>query len=250
MTPSGQDDSRGLPAYTVRRSPRARHVRITVSPRHGVVVTVPAGMRGFDADSLVRERRAWIEEVSSHFAEQRAQWLADPAELLPDSVHLLATGEEWPVVYRNTGASTVRIVRSGSELIVSGGTHDAGDCLAALQRWVSSSARDRLLPWMDAVSHAHALTPAKVTIRAQHGRWGGCSSRGAITLNRALLFLPASLVEGVMLHELAHLAHPNHSQRFWGHLATLDPDWAERRAAIREAWRFVPGWAERRIGSR
>jgi hypothetical protein len=69
---------------------------------------------------------------------------------------------------------------------------------------------------------------------------------GFITLNRALMFLEPELVDAVVWHELAHLAHPNHSQQFWSELRRLDPEMSEHRRAISAAWDQVPGWAERR----
>ncbi|MDZ4168662.1 MAG: YgjP-like metallopeptidase domain-containing protein [Coriobacteriia bacterium] len=248
MQPPNADADAGaaLPEYTVRRSSRARRARITVSPRHGVVVTVPAGWRGFDAAAIVAERREWIAEVSEQFGEQRALWTVDPAELLPDRVHLEATGEEWAVHYRATAATTVRVIESSDTLTVSGATQDATACLAALQRWLQAAANERLVPRIDELARRHGLVPTRVTVRGQHARWGGCSGRGAITLNRALLFLPEDLVAAVMVHELAHLSHPNHSPRFWAHLAKLDPLCDVHRAAIRDAWNRVPAWAERR----
>jgi predicted metal-dependent hydrolase len=58
------------------------------------------------------------------------------------------------------------------------------------------------------------------------------------------LFLPADLVDHVLLHELAHTRHLNHSQRFWRLLARLDPDWRSHHARLRDARQCVPAWVE------
>lgn len=74
------------------------------------------------------------------------------------------------------------------------------------------------------------LRPARVQVRNQQSRWGSCSSRGTIALNWRLIQMPDEVADYVMLHELVHLEHPNHSVRFWRRVAATCPGW---RAAER-----------------
>jgi predicted metal-dependent hydrolase len=196
--------------------------------------------------AAVYERSAWIASSLEHFSAQRAVWLADPGTLLPQRVHFVATGEAWAVEYRRTASASVRAGIVDGVLVVSGGICEAMSCLHALQRWLQRMAVERLVPRLNELAEASQLTLLGAGVRGQYGRWGGCSQRGFITLNRALLFLEPHLVDAVIHHELAHLPHPNHSPRFWQELARLDPNMPWNRAAIGAAWDRVPGWAERR----
>lgn len=233
-----------LPAYTLRRSARAKHVRLTVTPRDGLVVVVPTRMRGFDPAPVLRERAGWIASALAHFAERRAALTAGADAMLPDRVEFGATGESWPVEYRTTSSATVRAYTDGELLVVSGAVDDGDACVEALRRWLQTAARERLLPMLAEEAARAGLSYRRATVRGQRARWGGCSSGGSITLNRALLFLPPELARGVLLHELAHLKQPNHSPAFWRELVVLDPAAHEHRAAIRRAWERVPPWAE------
>lgn len=233
-----------LPAYTLRKSARARHVRLTVTPRDGLIVVVPHRMRGFDAGLVLREREQWIAEALAHFADRHAALAAGPDAMLPDHVEFAATGERWPVEYRHTASGSVRAFVAQGMLVVSGSVDDAEACLAALRRWLVSAARDRLIPLIERESALCGLAFSGVTVRGQRSRWGGCSHAGAITLNRALLFLPPELARAIVLHELAHLRQPNHSAAFWRELEGLDPAWRDHREAIKSAWHLVPPWAE------
>jgi hypothetical protein len=70
-------------------------------------------------------------------------------------------------------------------------------------------------------------------IRAMKTRWGSCSpSRGIITLNKKLLEAPRNCIEYVVLHELCHFIHPNHSKQFYSFVAMLMPDWKERKTQL------------------
>ncbi len=233
-----------LPAYTLRRSRRAKHVRLTVTPRSGLVVVVPAGLRGFDPAPVLRDRAAWIAEATAHFAERRSALTAEPAEMLPAEVAFAATNERWRVERRATRSATARVLEAEGVLTISGSTGDPEACLAALRRWLQTAARNRLLPLLAELAAAHQLHYAKATVRGQRARWGSCSGRRSITLNRCLVFLAPELARSVALHELAHLAQPNHSQRFWREVERLDPGAQRHRRAIASAWDKVPPWAE------
>lgn len=76
----------------------------------------------------------------------------------------------------------------------------------------------------------HGVPLPELRIRSMKARWGSCMSKqGIITLNKKLLCTPRSCIEYVVLHELCHLVHPNHSRQFYELLSALLPDWKERR---------------------
>ncbi len=233
-----------LPSYTLRLSDRTRRVRLTVTPRDGLVVVVPRGMRGFDPSRVLRDRRDWIANAHAHVAERREALLAGADALLPSDVAFPATGERWGVEYRSSSAATVRARISGELLVVRGAIDDADACLAALRRWLHRAATERLLPRLAEESARTGVVYRSAAVRGQRSRWGSCSSGGSISLNRCLLFLPPELMRAIILHELAHLRHANHSKAFWRELATLDPHAAAHRKAVAHAWDVVPPWAQ------
>ena len=233
-----------LPAYTLRVSARAKHIRLTITPRDGLVVVVPRRMSSYDPSTLLRERKRWIDDATAHFAERRAALRRDPADLLPTAIELRATGARWDVEYRDAAGTAARIRSVDGRLVVTAPASDPGVAIAALQRWLSARAREHLLPLLAEESTRTGHAYKRAEIRGQRGRWGACSGRGTITLNRCLLFLPPELARAVVLHELAHVPQPNHSAAYWRELARLDPHAAEHRAAIRHAWDVIPAWAE------
>jgi len=245
---SGGDAERPLPAYTVRVSPRAHHVRLTVTARDGLVVVVPKWWRG-DAAALVAEKRAWAERALERVAPHRALHAAGAEALLPDRVELAAFSAAWPVEYRHAAGARATATRTtarvnGGALVVSGDVDDAEACLAALVRWLDREARELLLPMLAEVADDAGLAYAGARVRKTRSRWGSCSGRRTISLSRNLVFLPEHLVRALMLHELAHTLVMDHSKRFWDTLAALDPEAHEHRAQMRGAARFVPPWAD------
>lgn len=232
-----------LPPFIVRRSDRARHIRLTVSARDGLVVVVPREWRG-DASAIVASKHAWAERALVSVAERRALHLAGPSALLPDVVELRMTGESLPVTYERTGGESARVARSGDELRVRG-TGDAEALRAALSRWLDRTAREHLPTRAWEVAMSHDITPSRIRVTRARSRWGSCSARGSVSLNRTLVFLPPHLVDALILHELAHLRVMDHSERFWVELERLDPNARRHRTELRDAMALVPPWAER-----
>ncbi len=228
--------------YTVRVSARARHVRLTVTARDGLVVVVPRGVR-VDAAALVDSKRAWAVRALSKVAEKRELYAAGPDALLPATVELTASGERLPVRYEVTAARSARARRRGDELVVSGAP-DAEARLAALGRWLDRTAHEVLPSRVSELAAVSGLHFSAVRVTRARSRWGSCSAQGVIALNRGLLFLPAELCDAVILHELAHTKVMDHSPRFWSVLSTFDPDARAHRARLKDAALLVPAWAD------
>jgi predicted metal-dependent hydrolase len=83
-------------------------------------------------------------------------------------------------------------------------------------------------------SERMGLRPASLTFRSQKTRWGSCSAKGSISLNWRLAVAPPEVIDYVVVHELAHLRHYNHSRAFWGLVATEIPRYRELRQWLRE----------------
>lgn len=79
----------------------------------------------------------------------------------------------------------------------------------------------------------YGIAYPQIRIRKMTSRWGSCQpTRGIITLNSRLIEVPRASIEYVVLHEFAHFIHPNHSKEFYAFVATLMPDWKERKNGL------------------
>jgi hypothetical protein len=82
----------------------------------------------------------------------------------------------------------------------------------------------------------------KCQIRAQRTCWGSRSSSGTVSLNLCLLFLEPSVVRYLMIHELCHGRHMDHSKRFWKLVGQFEPNYERLDRKLTDSWRRVPGW--------
>jgi hypothetical protein len=229
--------------YTVRVSRRARYARLKMSPHEGLIVVVPEGFDTKLVPGLVESRKEWITKVQQSFDRRRVSGVSDATVVPPSMIELAGIGESWRVTYRSEPRTGVSVRESGpEELVVAGAVHDHALCRAALERWLKRRADARLVPQIMRLASIHGFTVSDVSVRKQRSRWGSCSSRGKISLNLKLLFLPPLLVRYIMVHELCHTLHMNHSSRYWTEVERFDPDYAPHDREMRHAWRYVPGW--------
>lgn len=228
--------------YATRISARARHPQIRINPPDQVEVVIPRGMPLSIATNLVAAKRTWIERKLAQLA--RIPRDGDTATH-PEAVELVAIDRRLPVRYRASKAVGVRVGQDEDGLLLTGEIGDALRVRSALRRWLLAHAKTALPPMLQDLASAHGFGIRQIGVRLQKGRWGSCSARGHISLNAALLCLPVDLARHVMLHELAHLEHLNHSRAFWTLLRGLDPDADRHHAALRTAWARLPAWLAR-----
>jgi predicted metal-dependent hydrolase len=225
-----------LPAYTLRRSSRARNVRLHISPLEGLVVVVPLRFDGARVPELLSAKLSWIDRKLAALED------IDLDISLPNTIELKAVGKTWRVAYRSTESASVSARSSGSELILNGAVDDPARCRTAIRRWLARQAKQELVPRLEQLSRVHALSYRKVTVRGQKTRWGSCSSRQNISINYQLLFLDSALVNCVLIHELCHTRELNHGAAFWQRVEKIEPDYQRLHQTLRREWTNLPGW--------
>ncbi len=237
-------DGRRLP-YRITVSPRGRCVRLRLNARNGLIVVVPRGFDRAGLDAIVRGKRDWVAHHLKRFEEARPLPV-DPASLAPPrSIDLPALGESWQIAYRQTPGKTVSVrTDPPGRLLVAGAIADEAACRAALLRWLARRGRATLAPWLARLAEETGLRFSETRIKGQRTRWGSCTAKGVISLNHKLLFLPPEWVRYVLIHELCHTRELNHSERFWRLVHRWEPDAAEIRGHLREAWQWLPAWLD------
>ena len=180
----------------------------------GVEVVAPPRVSPPQIADFVARHRDWI---------ARQQRRAQPLDMTfpPQSLQLPALGQTWEVAQLPSRAR-------GSA--------------AALLEWLTVLAGASLPSQLSELAGIMGVQYRRVQIRRQRTRWGSCSSRGTVSLNVCLLFQPPEVVHYLFVHELTHMRHMNHSERFWSAVAAVEPRWRELDRALTRGWQCVPGW--------
>jgi predicted metal-dependent hydrolase len=175
--------------------------------------------------------------MAQSFAESQAEWLRQ--HYMPALTSIPATvrvfGHTLAVV--QVPAHTRTIYRQGDTVVIQ---HRVGDDLARLQRMLKQwyhAQLHALLAILVPQWQATMQTPAvrEWRIRSMRSRWGSCAPHtGVLTFATGLVHYPQDVIAYVVIHELAHLFHPNHAPPFWQCVARYCPQWRTQRHALRQ----------------
>lgn len=227
-----------MPGFSVRESARARRLSIKVYPRGKVEVVVPKRTRPGVVAAFVTENQAWIRRARDAFAQEHKP---EPFAL-PQSIELPAVEQLVTVRYVPKDGNTVRFRFSGGCLTLSGRVTNEKACIGAIRRWLAGFAKQEFTPRLQSLSALTGIHYSKMQVRAQRTCWGSRSSSGTLSLNLCLLFLQPELLRYLMLHELCHGRHMNHSKRFWGLVGRFEPGYRKLDRELTEGWKSVPAW--------
>jgi len=215
----------------IARSPRARRLTLRADAVRGVVrVALPMRARLGDAEKFLAAHHGWI-------AERVAKWpvampFASGATIPFDGTSLSI---DWSFAHpRGVRREGDRLVIGGPEATVPGRT----------LRWLRAAALADLAPATHAIAAQIDTQVTGIVVRDPAGRWGSCSSSGAIGYSWRLILAPPAVRQSVVAHEVAHLVYPNHGRDFW-RLATDLTD-GDLKAA--RAWLAAKGAALHWVG--
>lgn len=225
------------PSYTLRKSRRAKYLQLKVCPEAGLEVVVPHRIGHYDIDNLLSTYRHWIEKRLKIFHSRASQNTS-----LPTKIQLLMSDEVWQVHRVSAMGAPKLLVRPDNTLIIMGDLSDLENAQIVLKKWLRLKAKSLLEPLMEKLSAETGLCYQKITLREQKSRWGSCSSDGSIALNCKLIFLPLHLVRYILIHELCHTRHFNHSKRFWHLVSQFDPHFAQHRREINARYKELGRW--------
>ena len=262
-----------LPQYHIRESKRAKRVSIKISVDGEVEVVVPLKFERAKLPEILDKKRDWIAKTRDRILTAAKNTAKDWAAEKPETILLRWQSEKvsdpskspsrkddpknhieaWSVVYKpskkpnkkpSKGTQTVCVPSRNGLLTVRGNTEQTAACQAVLRKWLARKAHKELAPWLRQLGFELSLPCRHISVRGQKTVWASCSSQKDISLNYKLLFLPRPFVHYVLVHELCHTVHMNHSSHFWALVEEKLPGHQEWRDRIKTGWQYVPRWVE------
>lgn len=226
--------------WNVRVSRRARRLSVRVYPGGRVEVVVPPGASAATVHRFVHSHREWIDQRVADLSSAAPHAL----DRRPSQIELQAIGRCFAVTYVPSAARAVNVrVRDETSTIeLRGAVHSEEAIGRALREWLTEVARRELAILLARVAAMGGFRYERVEARRQRTRWGSCSVSGTISLNVCLLFLAPEVVHYLLVHELCHTRHMNHSARFWALVEAHEPDYKRLDRELVKGWQSVPGW--------
>jgi len=216
--------------YRIRHTNR-KTLRLTVTPKGELNVVAPLGAKPDHVVRLVDRKAAWV------FRKLRQVQDFHP---LP-TPHQYLSGETFLYLGRqyrlkvHVGPHNPAKLKGKFLHVTVPDKNDTKAVEASVWRWYRKRAENVFPRYLDqalVIARRHDIPEPSLTIRRMTTRWGSCTSKGRVTLNLYLIQTPAHCIEYVIMHELCHLKHLNHSKAFYSLLTRCMPDWQQRKAVI------------------
>lgn len=191
-----------------------------------ITVRAPQNLSRKYIDAFVNQKRTWIDEKQKQVRFENRQYGVKnftPGEKFD------YLGQEYPLVFTNQ--TSAKLIFDGRQFCLS---KDHKDARKAFENWYRQAARKEITRRVIKFSNQIYCDYAKIRISGARTRWGSCSSLGTLSFSWRLVMTPPDMIDYVVVHELVHLEHPNHSRSFWERTGEILPDYKMRRSWLKE----------------
>jgi predicted metal-dependent hydrolase len=225
-------------SYIRKVHPRARSIKIRVKPDGQVVVTTPRWTPKFLVDRFVKSQQAWIDGSRSKIQDSPpfGRGLAPLREggknqELKGKVAIFGKKYHQKLISSHDLPYGVSI--DGQNLVINNFAAKKLNHQMLLDRFLKNTAQKYIIPRTHALATKMKVDFKKITLRQQSTRWGSCSSRGNLNFNWRLIHYLPKIIDYVIIHELSHRVHMNHSREFWGLVGRFDPEYPKHKGFLK-----------------
>jgi predicted metal-dependent hydrolase len=216
--------------YTLRHPPRSKRITLKVEPPSQVIVSAPKRTPKRVINKFVDQNSNWIQKQILKISQRQS--------LIESDSSIMIFGTLYQKIMTAEPNKSLGISISDQDILLNF-PHVPEQNLTAtrekeLNLFLKRAARTFLGKQLKHLSQLMEVEYSSLTLREQKTRWGSCSGQDNISLNWRLVHYPPEIISYVIVHELAHLVHHNHSKDFWHLVAQYDPDYSEHRSYLKK----------------
>ena len=221
-----------IPYLLTRKS--VKNVNLRIKPEGEVLVSANNSVSTDFIDAFIEKKQRYIFSALSRYEEKKKLFQAVPKRYV--------SGESYDLLGKSL---RLKVEANKEENVYTDGVYiflkvkDKDDFRhkeIMMSKWLKQYQTvvfEELLQEKYLLFEKYGVTYPTLKIRNMTSRWGSCQpKKGIITLNSKLIEAPRNCIEYVILHELVHFIHPNHSRQFWDFVAMMMPDWKERKEEL------------------
>ena len=211
--------------YTHKTHPHSRSIKIHVEPNGEVVVTTPKFIPKWSINAMVKKSDAWIQKQLVKI-EQRKEF----GETLY-TIKLFGKTYHKKIHLQADQPIGIQIIKN--ELLINPIEDKPEKVSSEINRFLKSTAQRYIIPRTKLLATKMKIEFNRITLRQQKTRWGSCSSQGNLNFNWRLVHCPTKVIDYVIIHELAHRRHMDHSTAFWNLVRKHDPEYSKHRGWLK-----------------
>lgn len=211
--------------YTIRESKRAKRISMRVDIKKGLEVVYPAGVKKPSAEEILTQNSSWVLEMVGRLETRLETRFA--REYQHGEIFRYLGEDRTLNIIQKTHGKTITVNLTDTSLDVSLPSEakptDTDILQDAIEKFYRTQAKNFLPKRTYEIATQLGYEVNRVVIKNQKTRWGSCSTNKNINLNLRLMMTPHDAIDYIIIHELCHLTHMDHSKAFWNLVGTHCP---------------------------
>lgn len=210
---------------------KRKTLSIEIKAPGNITVKAPQGVSKDIVLGLVRNKSKWIIQKLLQVKEAEERKITRQYVSGESFIYL---GRNYSLqIDHDSDVQTPRARLYRGRLCVHTGTRDEKAIKSAVSDWYKAKAREKILERVQHYQRHFYLAPTKVIVKDQKRRWGSCTSTRELRFNWRCIMAPSAVIDYIVVHEMCHMVHMDHSKNFWGLVRKVLPDYEERKAMLR-----------------
>lgn len=214
--PKPQQKQLGAISYTHKINARSRSYKLKVDPKGNIIVVTPPRFNQQQLESFILTNKSWIEMQSQKWANKKSQVETDTHILVLGKLYekkILVNAEQPSSISVGDAILTIYVPENSPKKIES-----------TIQRFLQQTAEHYITTRVDQLAKKMSTSFNRLKYGEHKTQWGSCHRNGTLTFNWRLIHAPRKVIDYVIVHELAHRTHHDHSHRFWELVEQYDPE--------------------------
>lgn len=219
--------------FTHQINSRTKSIKLKFCAYRGLIITTPKAISNQRLQKIYHQHQSWIEHQQRQFAHIKPVSLPTTIDLplLNISRSIRVNPAQKSALIETLTPNTVSLKSTNLE-----------QQIKQLKQWIRRQAKEVFATKLKHWAQQTGLNYRKLNVRSQKSRWGSCSSTGTISLNDQLLFMPMSVLDYIIVHELCHTVEANHSAHFWALVKRHCPDYQQQERLLAQHTKNIPHW--------
>ena len=211
---------------TIQKARRGLGLKVTSDLN--IICKVPYGWTQSQIQDYLNTHQSWIEKQKRRLTELRTH-----IKKGREGEQYFYLGRSFTLRFQKASNKRLKLKIQGQDLLCMGDQFDQSKVIKAIQTWYKSLAKDIIEDRVNELANSYGFKPNQVRIKSMRTRWGSCSSLKNLNFAWTLICLSMDLIDYVVIHELCHLKHMNHSSSFWNLVASFCPQYKRCRSELK-----------------
>lgn len=211
---------------------KRKTLSIQIDPTGKVLVIAPKGLPQEVIMEMVSSKSKWIWKK---LLELKEIGYKPKSKSFVDGEIFMYLGEEYRLkIEIDDNVKKPEVVVLQKKIYIKAPKYDKELISKTMEKWYREMCFSNIIERVEYYKESIGVNPTKITVKEQKKRWGSCTSKGHILFNWRCIMAPIEIIDYLVVHEMCHLVHMNHSKAFWGLVESILPDYKERRAWLKK----------------